>query len=293
MIQNPDLVVRDGQDPDAVLYIKWYKGEPYLFVCRVRGEQFNSVTAYPLESRGKLEALLRQKRIYTSPGFQALKKSEVQVPAGIRLKRGRLEHIRPYIMSRDQIRAELKRDRIEAARKHGVDSPTRLRYEGPFVHISKKDPEKSKYIHQWTIIQPGHPSHGSTVAGFMYDVVEAAKRSKKEGGEKMEKIDNFVLDLNKFKSRLSELRKSRLIGKKIPVRTVRGVEFYKSVREGVVVKGQGQKAKIGDKVLIKGILARVTAVGKDGITARDAQNDKYQAFFKDVELIRKREELRK
>jgi hypothetical protein len=69
VIQSPDLIVQDGRDPDARLFLKWYKGEPYLFVCRVKGNKFHSVTAYPLESEVKLRALLKQKRLYTRPGL--------------------------------------------------------------------------------------------------------------------------------------------------------------------------------------------------------------------------------
>ena len=69
IIQNPDLVVKDERDPNARLFIKWYHGEPYLFVCRVQSGKFHSVTAYPLESPAKVRALLRQERVYTRTGL--------------------------------------------------------------------------------------------------------------------------------------------------------------------------------------------------------------------------------
>lgn len=78
IIQNPDLIVKDRRDPGARLFLKWFQGEPYLFICRVTGDhRFHSVTAYPLESPGKVKALLSQEKIYTRPG--ALFKSQVSV----------------------------------------------------------------------------------------------------------------------------------------------------------------------------------------------------------------------
>jgi hypothetical protein len=142
------------------------------------------------------------------------------------------------------------------------------------------------------------------ITGKVYDVatLEKSKRnnkrllllkSAKKEGEKMEKNYAMVLDPERFKKRMAELRKSKLLGKKIPIRTERGLEFYKVVKGGFLVKGQGQTTKLGDKILIKGIPAQVTAVGRDGVTARDALSRKYQVFCKDIELIRSREELRK
>lgn len=105
VIQNPDLIVKDGRDPDARLYMKWYKGESYLFVCRVKGGQFNSVTAYPLESKAKLTALLHQSRLYEREGFVApvrksfyiidLEKSHVQAHAS-HSRTGMLEYVSDF-----------------------------------------------------------------------------------------------------------------------------------------------------------------------------------------------------
>ena len=164
VIQNPDLIVKDKRDPQARLFIKWYGGEPYLFVCRVQGNQFHSVTAYPLESRGKLEALLRQEKIYSRPGFE-LKKSEIINVKGhlTRTKSGKLTPVRPYVQNRQQLREQLRQDKRVAAKKHGVELGS-LHFEGPFL-----SQVAGKYIYQWTIHQPGHPSDGSTVSGSMYD----------------------------------------------------------------------------------------------------------------------------
>jgi hypothetical protein len=362
--------------------------------------------------------------------FEKLVKSQISISGHPRLRGGRLEAVRPYIMSRDQIRQQLKQDRAIAAKKHGVDSPTRLRYEGPFVHVSKKNPDESEYIHQWTIIQPGHSSHGSTISGVRYkipkeesgrigplwhgtegeiknprwftfdkesalgsnkqafyvtlkkplddrklkdmyekygedkpkdlDLIDFAdkdtkfnkflrsygydgmivqdpslgnkkvvvafdpeqaklteqaekympyhdtsnvaekilneeirvKTPKKEGDE-MDKNFALVIDPERFRKKMVELRKSKILGKKIPVRTERGVEFYKAVKGGMLVKGQGRTARLGERILVKGMPAQITAIGKDGVTARDSGWHKHQVLYKDVELIRSLEELKK
>lgn len=51
----------------------------------------------------------------------------------------------------------------------------------------------------------------------------------------------------------------------------------------IVVKGI--KPKLGDKVLVKGFYCDVTAIGKDGITARDLYKNKYLILKKDVNFI--------
>jgi len=112
-------------------------------------------------------------------------------------------------------------------------------------------------------------------------------------GDNMKENFALVVDPNKLRKKLAELKKSKLIGKKVPVKVQNAVKFYKAVRGGYLVKGQGHTAKLGDKIMAKGIPAQVTALGKDGLTARDAQTRKYQLFYKDVVLIRSREELRK
>jgi tRNA nucleotidyltransferase (CCA-adding enzyme) len=94
IIQNPDLIVKDQRDPSARLFLKWYNGEPYLFVCKIRGIKFVGITAYPLENQAKVKALLKQEKVYTGPSVQG--SDLIKARPYIRTRRGKLQHVAGY-----------------------------------------------------------------------------------------------------------------------------------------------------------------------------------------------------
>jgi hypothetical protein len=86
--------------------------------------------------------------------------------------------------------------------------------------------------------------------------------------------------------KLMELKKAKkTYGKLIPIKDGNSIKWYKSFGDLGLWRKTNGKPCIGDMILLKGILAKVTAVGKDGITARDS-NSKYNVFNKDVVLMK-------
>jgi hypothetical protein len=89
----------------------------------------------------------------------------------------------------------------------------------------------------------------------------------------------FTVDRVRMHHFLSNLRKSRT--KSVPVRVDGEVVWGKREAGGYVVKNV--RFEKGDEILLKsGDIGHVTALGKDGVTARDAKGGKHQIFYKDA-----------
>ena len=99
--------------------------------------------------------------------------------------------------------------------------------------------------------------------------------------------DKFLVGLIKSRRKLTDVRKSRVQGKMIPQKIDGKLVWTKALGDDLVreVKG-GENAKVGDVILIKGMPGgRVTAIGKDGVTAR-FHGTKYQIMHADVRLLK-------
>jgi tRNA nucleotidyltransferase (CCA-adding enzyme) len=132
--------------------------------------------------------------------------------------------------------------------------------------------------------------------GTIYDGRHRAAKARKQGKKEIdayvpiiEKTEHFFLDPKKAIKSLVSLRKSRNIGKRIPYRLKKGEMVWASVtNKGLLLKGSRKVVNIGDNVLLKSETARITAIGKDGITARSEVGKKIQAFYKDTKLLLKK-----
>jgi len=99
---------------------------------------------------------------------------------------------------------------------------------------------------------------------------------------------NLFIDVNKSKVVLHELKKSKLIGKSIPYKLNDKVVWAKVSDRGLLIKGSRKVAKIGSNVLLKSGLARISAVGKDGVTARTSGGSKVLVLYKDLDILIKK-----
>jgi len=84
-----------------------------------------------------------------------------------------------------------------------------------------------------------------------------------------------------------ELRKARK--KYVPYKTEDGFTWAKKDERGLIVSGTEVGFKKGDQVLLKnGDVGFITAVGKDGVTARGREGDRYEILNKSVKIIKSR-----
>jgi hypothetical protein len=97
----------------------------------------------------------------------------------------------------------------------------------------------------------------------------------------------FYVGRNIAMKQLLELKKSKNVGKLIPMRDGEKVMWFKSFgKEGLWRKVKGTPL-VGGTILIKGKLSNITAIGKDGVTALQRESgNKYKVLYKDVELMK-------
>ena len=125
-----------------------------------------------------------------------------------------------------------------------------------------------------------------TKSGSTFSTKDLSKESIVEGRDRTRKRfekSRFVLDLRKSRTQLVEFRKSKIIGKLIPHKIGKKTYWAKALEDGLVIK-EPKLAKVGSEVLVKSGIAEVTAVGKDGIIARDDSGKKLQILNKDIKL---------
>lgn len=120
---------------------------------------------------------------------------------------------------------------------------------------------------------------------YRYIIKVKPKKVKKSMGEK-EVQRGFVMNIKKSNKNLFELKKSKNEGKLIPRRIDGSVRWTKSIGDDVWIISRLKKAEVGDTILLKGQPAKVTAVGKDGVTARSLEdNTKYNVLHENVKLL--------
>lgn len=164
--------------------------------------------------------------------------------------------------------------------------------------ISMSDMNEVAWDYTWQIL--------AKELGFRYERYRWADAEiRKPGPEGLKKAIGEVGGAGGLKGRPG------LMPKKVPVKTPKGViQAYRYVSTGgkpPVEKEKGapeaaapekkpptgEQAQMGDKVVVDGQVAHVTAVGQHGITARTADGTPYQKFHGDYELAPKPEETPK
>lgn len=173
------------------------------------------------------------------------------------------------------LKQELLEDKKFVAQKVGV-KPENLVYVGV-----QPTGEENKYFHMWNIEAPGHPRHMSSVVGIEWESSVELKSEKKEVRK------GFIMNLKKSRKNLVSLRKSRGKGKLIPKNIDGKIRWTKAIGDALWIVTRTKKADVGDTVLIKGQVAKVTAIGEDGITARSlGGGKKYQVLHEHIKLIK-------
>ncbi len=95
----------------------------------------------------------------------------------------------------------------------------------------------------------------------------------------------LLLDRTKALQAINRIKKSKI--KYVPYRDNGEVVWAKRTPEMYIMKNV--KFEKGDAVLMKGgDVGHVTAVGKDGLTARDDKGNKYQVWYKDAKKVVRR-----
>lgn len=197
-----------------------------------------------------------------------VKKSLEKAVSYTRVRMGKLEHVKGY--GSDVLKQELLDDKIVASKKVGVN-PENLTYLG----VQKT--EGQKYLHLWNVDKPEHPQHMSTITGIERETKLETKEVRK----------GFIMEMKKSRKNLVSLRKSKGKGKLIPQNVDGKIRWTKAIGDDLWIFTKTKKADIGDTVLIKGQVAKVTAIGKDGLTARSLGGDKkYQILYEHVQLIK-------
>ena len=94
----------------------------------------------------------------------------------------------------------------------------------------------------------------------------------------------LVVNPNKLRNLLLRLKKARTGEKLFPFKFNNSIEWVKAVPEGLVAKGK--QADKGDDILVKsGLIAKVVAVGRDGVLTKDGSGNKYKVLHKDIQVI--------
>lgn len=230
-----------------------------------------------------------------------VKKSMEKAVSYTRTKRGKLEHVRGYgfpsmyepvhkpvyelydpqwgrtVVRTDEeiLRQELLEDKKFVAKKVGI-KPENLTYVGV-----QPTGEGNRYFHMWNVEAPDHPQHMSSVVG-----IEREGLIKKS--EKKEVRKGFIMNIRKSRKNLVGLRKSKDKGKLIPQNIDGKIHWTKAIGDDLWITIRTRKADVGDTVLLKGgQIAKVTAVGEDGVTARSLSGyKKYQILHENVKLIK-------
>jgi tRNA nucleotidyltransferase (CCA-adding enzyme) len=91
----------------------------------------------------------------------------------------------------------------------------------------------------------------------------------------------MVIDMVKSRKKIVEMKKSRLENKFVPHKIDGKVSWVKVKHGGMLVKS-AKLIQVGQEILAKSGLATITAVGKDGVTARTSKGDKILLLMKDV-----------
>ncbi len=213
------------------------------------------------------------------------------------------------VSNEEEIKRELLNDKASVAKRLGV-KPEKLTYVG--VQPTGK---ANTYFHMWNVDDPEHIQHMSSVVGIerqglikkSYELDVPAVRRKIEEyfanvapkqfrkdwekanpKEKKEVQVGYMVDMKKSRKNLVDLRKSKSKGKLIPQNINGKIRWTKAIGDDLWITTRTRKADVGDNVLVKGQIARVTAVGKDGITARLSTTDqKFQILHEDVKLLAK------
>jgi len=137
-------------------------------------------------------------------------------------------------------------------------------------------------------IEPG-PEMGR-ILNRIYDAQLEGKFETTEQGldwarrEGLIRSFKLVVDLMKSRKELVKIRKSRIEGKLIPYKWNDKVIWAKVLNGGVIVKGKKEQVNYGSPILVKSGIAKVTGIGKHGVTARTDDNKKYQVLYKDLNL---------
>ena len=129
-----------------------------------------------------------------------------------------------------------------------------------------------------------------TKSGSTFSTKDLSKESIEEGRDRTRKKfekGGFILDLKKSRTTLSEFRKSRVIGKLIPHKIGKKTYWAKVLDGGLVIK-EPKLVKVGSEILVKSGIGEVTAVGSDGVTARDDSGRKVQILNKNIQLLVRR-----
>ncbi len=182
------------------------------------------------------------------------------------------------VTNEDGIKQELLNDKKFVARRFGV-KPEKLTYIG--VQPTGKE---NKYFHMWNVDDPEHIQHMSSVVGIEREGLVKKSETPKV---KKEVRTEYMVDMKKSRKNLVNLRKSKSKGKLIPQNINGKIRWTKSIGDDLWITVRTRKADIGDNVLVKGQIARVTAVGEDGITARSVTDQKFQILHEDVKLLAK------
>jgi len=100
----------------------------------------------------------------------------------------------------------------------------------------------------------------------------------------VKKSNQLIVDLKKSRHYIPEIKKSMIEGKLIPCRVKDRVVWGKVLGDKIIVKGRKDIVQKGSNVLIKSGIAEVTAMGKDGVTARFEDGKKHEVFYKNLRL---------
>jgi tRNA nucleotidyltransferase (CCA-adding enzyme) len=124
--------------------------------------------------------------------------------------------------------------------------------------------------------------YNAQLEGLFTTVGEGLEYAKKQGWllTTLSKSVNLTIGAGEARSIIRRLHKSR---ERIIPYNDRGESIWaKTVDNGFVLQRPAAK---GDDVLIKGLIATVVAVGKDGVIAKDGTGTKYQILNKDIQIF--------
>lgn len=267
--------------------------------CRVVPHDFD-IKITP--KRGRRGKIMETKISPTPKEYRYIVKTKIKKAMPYtRTRKGKLEHVRGYGFpsmyepvskphyeslyepqwgqtivrtEAEIVKQELLEDKKFVANKLKVKSEN-------LVYIGVQDTGEKTFFHLWNVEEPGHERHMSTVVGIERAYPVEPKSEKKEVRK------GFIMSIQKSRKNLVNLRKSKDKGKLIPQNVDGKIRWTKAIGDDLWVVTRTKKADIGDTVLIKGQIAKVTAVGKDGLTARSLSGDKkYQILHEHVKLIK-------